>query len=129
MSIQRTYKSGQERFPKFCDQSNSTPLPVSQCLLCSYVAYLAYQGLKHGTIKVYLSAVRNIQISYGFDDPSGEVPFPQLDLVMRDIKRAEAEKGVSKRELLPISPLILSWLNEVWSLSGHTHDTKMVWAA
>ena len=54
---------------------------------------------------------------------------PQLDLVMTGIKRSEAEKGVSKRELLPISPLILSRLKEVRSPSGHTHDIKMIRAA
>ena len=42
---------------------------VNQSLLCSYVAYLASQGLKHAIIEVYLSAVRNLQISYGLDDP------------------------------------------------------------
>ena len=54
---------------------------------------------------------------------------PQLDLIMRGIKRSEAEKGVSKRERLPISPLILNKLKEVWSPSGHNHDVKMIWAA
>jgi hypothetical protein len=97
--------------------------------LCSYVAYLANQNLKHATIKVYLSAVRNLQISYGLDDPFAGTALPQLDLVMRGIKRAEAEKGVSKRERLPISPLILNQLKQVWSPTGHTHDTKMIWAA
>ena len=30
---------------------------------------------------------------------------------------------------MPISPLILGQLKGVWSLSGHTHDTNMIWAA
>ena len=128
-STQRTYKSGQERFLKFCQQGNFTPLPVNQSLLCSYVSYLADQGLKHCTIKVYLSAIRNLQISYGLGDPFAGVAWPQLDLVMRGVKRAEAEKGVTARERLPISPGILSQLKGVWSSSGHTHDTKMIWAA
>lgn len=85
--------------------------------------------MKHATIKVYLSAVRNLQISYGLDDPFAGIAMPQLDLVMRGIKRSEAEKGVSKRERLPISPLILNKLKEVWSPSGHNHDIKMIWAA
>ena len=48
---------------------------------------------------------------------------------MRGIKRAEADKGVGKRESLPISPSMLVQLKQVWSSSGHTHDTKMIWAA
>ena len=128
-STRRTYRSGQERFLKFCEQSNVTPLPVNQSLLCSYVAYLANQGLRHCTIKVYLSAVRNLQITYGYEDPFAGTAMPQLDLVMRGIKRVEAEKGISKRERMPISPLILGQLKGVWSPAGHTHDTKMIWAA
>ena len=54
---------------------------------------------------------------------------PQLDLIMRGIKRSEAKKKTSKRERLPISPLILNRLLEVWSPSGCSHDTKMIWAA
>ena len=54
---------------------------------------------------------------------------PQLDLVMRGIKRTEAKKGISNKEQLPVSPLILGRLKEVWSPSGHTNDTKMIWAA
>lgn len=128
-STQRTYRSGQERFLKFCEQHNFTPLPINQSMLCSYVACLADQGLKHCTIKVYLSAIRNLQITYGLDDPFAGVAMPQLDLVMRGIKRSEAEKGVTKRERLPISPLILGQLKEVWAPSGDTHDMKMIWAA
>ena len=128
-SSQRTYKSAQERFLKFCHQKNFTPIPVTQTLLCSYVSYLAHDGLKHATIKVYLSAVRQLQISQGQRDPFGGEVWPQLDQVMRGIKRVGAEKGITKRERLPISPGILSQLKQVWSPSGHTHNTKMIWAA
>ena len=78
--------------------------------------------MEHAAIEVYLSAVRNLQISYGLDDPFAGIAMPQLDLVMRGIKRSEAEKGVSKREQLPIFPLILLRLKEVWSPSGRTRD-------
>ena len=128
-SSQRTYKSAQERYLKFCFEHNYTPIPITQTLLCSYVAYLGHSGLKHTTIKVYLSAVRQLQISQGLKDPFAGEAMPQLDQVMRGIKRVEAEKGVTKRERLPISPNILTQLKQAWSPSGHTHNTKMNWAA
>lgn len=128
-SSQRTYKSARERFLKFCMQNDFTPVPVTQTLLCSYVSFLANSGLKHCTLKVYLSAVRHLQISHGLADPFAGQAWPQLDQVMRGIKRVEAEKGITKRERLPISPSILMQLKWVWSSSGHTHDTKMIWAA
>ena len=128
-STQRTYKSAQDRFLKFCQEGGFTPLPFSQSLLCSYVSYLADQDLKHGTIKVYLSAVRQLQIAAGLPDPFAGVAWPRLDQVMRGIKKVEAEKGCDKRERLPISPLILTKLKEVWSPSQDSYDTKMIWAA
>ena len=39
-STQRTYKSGQDRFLKFCTTVGSTPLPVDEASLCSFVAHL-----------------------------------------------------------------------------------------
>lgn len=114
---------------KFCQEAGFTPLPVSQSLLCKYVSYLANQNLKHGTIKVYLSAVRHLQIKYGMNDPFAQAAWPQLDLVMRGIKRVEAEKSGGKRERLPISPCLLKKLKDIWSPHSKEHDTKMIWAA
>ena len=102
---------------------------MTQSLLCAFVSYLADQKLKHGTIKVYLSAVRNLQIASGRTDPFAGVAWPRLDQVMRGIKRVEAEKGGDKRQRLPISPLILTKLKEAWSPHKDEYDTKMIWAA
>ena len=100
-----------------------------QSLLCMYVSYLAEQNLKHGSIKVYLSAVRNWQIASGHPGPFVGAAMPQLDQVMKGIKRVQTEKGGNKRECLPISPSILLCLKRVWSASMSEHDTNMVWAA
>ena len=94
-----------------------------------YVSHLAEQNLKHGSIKVYLSVVRNLQIASGHADPFAGAAMPQLDQVMKGIKRVQAERGEDKREHLPISPSILLRLKRVWSASISEHDTKMVWAA
>lgn len=109
-STQRTYRSAQDRFLTFCRDGSFPPLPVTESLLCAYVSYLADQHLKHATIKVYLSAIRQLQITAGLPDPIASIAWPHLDQVMKGIKRVEAEKGTVKRERLPISPLILSKL-------------------
>ena len=83
-------------------------MSVTESLLCAYVSYLADQHLKHATIKVYLSAIRQLQIATGLPDPFAGTAWPRLDQMMKGIKRVEAEKGTVKRERLPISPLILS---------------------
>ena len=78
-STQRTYKSAQDRFLHFCQAGGFSLIPVSQSLLCMYVSYLAEQKLKHSSIKVYLSAVRNLQIASGHSDPFAGAAMPQLD--------------------------------------------------
>ena len=128
-STQRTYKSAQDRFLHFCQAGDFSPVPVSQSLLCMYVSYLAEQKLKYGSMKVYLSAVRNLQIASGHSDPFTGSAMPQLDQVMKGIKRVQAESGSNKRERLPISPSILLRLKAVWSASMGEHDTRMIWAA
>ncbi len=104
-------------------------LPVSQVALCSFVAYLADQGLKHRTIKVYLSAVRHLQISAAQPDPFNGKSMPQLEYVLRGIKKRESEKAGNMRERLPVTPTILLQMKAVWDPSGTHRDTKMVWTA
>ena len=91
------------------------------------MTFLATDKLKHRSIKTYLSAVRHLQISAGFPDPS--VQMPCLEYVMRGVKRAESESGGGGREWLPITPHILRQLLGVWAPTGHQQDTKLIWAA
>ena len=102
---------------------------MSESLLCAYVSHLADQGLKHSTLKVYLSAVRYLQIASGLGDPFGGVAWPRLDYVMRGIKKADAEKGSNSKQRLPITPSILCRLKELRASSSESYDIKMMWAA
>ena len=124
-----TYKSGQDHFLKFCATAESTPLPVDEASLWSFVAHLADQHLKHRTIKTYLSVVRHLQISRGLPDPFHNSPFPRLHYVLRGIKKEESESGASHRERLPITPDILCQIYDIWKKTGGSWDTKLLWAA
>ena len=67
---QRTYQSDIKRFHDFCTKFEvMVPLPVNEQLLCQFAAFLAQQGLSSQTVKTYLAAIRNLQISLGFPDP------------------------------------------------------------
>lgn len=68
-STQKTYKSGKTKYINFCTQSSYDPLPVREAMLCKFAASIANQGLKHTTIKSYLSAIRHMQIMSGLGDP------------------------------------------------------------
>ena len=54
----RTYRSSQERFLKYCQSTNSVPFPVTEVVLCGFATHLADVGLKHRSIKTYMSGVR-----------------------------------------------------------------------
>jgi len=82
-ATKRTYQAGINKFVKFCNSYNvSSPLPVSQSLLCFYISHLANSGLSYNTIKTYLSAIRYLQIANDFPEPRA-VPMPKLNLVER----------------------------------------------
>ena len=74
---------------------------ASEGTLIYFASYLA-RTVKHSTIKLYLSAVRNLDISCGHGDP--------------------VQQKVLRGFLLPaIQPILHTWLGE--------RDLTMIWAA
>ena len=127
-STQKSYKSGQNRYLSFCTAGGFEPLPASESVLCRFVAFLADQGLKHATIKVYLSAIRFMHISEGQTDPF--LPsLTRLQYTLSGIKSSEAKSGRSKGVRLPVTPSILRKLKSVWDKDMSNADFRMLWAA
>ena len=93
--------AGKKRYLDFCSRLKISPLPVSETMLCHFIAFLRLEGLRHQTAKSYLSAVRHLQISQGFGDPRIST-MPQLELVLRGVKRELAGQPAKPR--LPITP-------------------------
>ena len=97
--------------------------------MCKYAAYVANQGLKHSTIKTYLSAVRHMQIMMGLGDPFNQ-PTPRLEYVLRGIKSDQAQKGRGgTRTRLPITPQLLKRMKICLMKEPQNNDNIMVWAA
>ena len=103
-------------------------VPVTEVVLCGFVSSLADEGLKHHTIKTYLSGVHYYQIKSGYADPFRGALLPRLDYVMKGIKCQQAKAGAKAHTRLPITPSILRQLKKVWSSSGDEMDTKMLWS-
>jgi hypothetical protein len=61
-STLKTYTSAQTWLINFCTAYSLTPYPVSESTLLYYISYLFKEGLKGNSIRVYLSAVRNLNI-------------------------------------------------------------------
>lgn len=64
-STARTYTSAQKRYLDFCFQYNLHPLPISEDTLLKYIAFLDLSKLTHGSVLVYLAAVRSFHIEEG----------------------------------------------------------------
>ncbi len=127
-STQRAYGSAQRRYQQFCRQSNLRPIPATETVLSYYVAHLAGEGLKHRTIKAYLSAIRFLQISEGKGDQFRN-PLHRLRYILQGVKREEVRQGAGRRERLPVTPNIMHKIKAVWQADSHDQDMKMLWAA
>ena len=121
----RSYRSGQSRFLRFCLEAGLQSLPVSEQVLCCFVAKLGTESLSYQTIKCYLSAVRHYSIMAGHGDPFNPGAFPVLQYVLRGVRRAPRPPA---RPRLPITPKILRLIKSQWTPHGGETDFVM-WAA
>ena len=118
-STQRAYLAGKKKYMLFCQDTSTSPLPVTEVKLVNFVAFAVDKGLKHQTIKCYLSAIRHLQIEWGGGDPRVE-KMPLLELTLRGAKRQQA--GTQGRTRLPITPAVLEKLRRVWNRDPSNPD-------
>ncbi len=74
------------------------PLPVIKSVLCSYVAFLARQGLAPTTIKIYLSALRYAHIAKNIAMPQ-QSSMPKQKLVQQGVKQTHGFKVNNDKRL------------------------------
>ena len=115
-STRSSYLSGQKKFYDFCSQlgkvhPSGSPCPTDEWTLCLFPTFLA-NTVQHSTIKVYLSAVRSLNIEQGFADP------------LRGIKKTQ---GDTSSLSLPVTDDILMVIFHALDLSLPDHG--MFWAA
>ena len=67
-----------KKFSKFCKQFQvGDPFPVTKHL-CLFAAFLADDALAPQTIKLYLAAIRNTELSFSLLDPRKRLTLPVL---------------------------------------------------
>ena len=127
----QTYDSAARRFNEFCMHFNvGNRFPVNKNLLIYFAMYLAQRGLKEQSVKTYLAAVRDLQLTMGLPDPCDSSPLPQLRFVLEGMRRMQAESGgFVPRTSLPITPLILRRIRDLWNSRPMRADYVMPWAA
>ena len=109
----KTYQVAQRRYLEFCIDFALTPLPASENVLCYFVACLGPQGLAHSSIQMYLSGIRQLSISYGFNDLEINRML-HLCQVLRGVKVEWGKLGKAPRAQLPITPMILRKMQQSW---------------
>ncbi len=130
-STRKSYLSAYKKFQEFCTHHSITdPLPVTESLLCYFVAFLALKGLSPASIRLYLAAVRHMQIMQGLPEPRAMSSLPRLRLVVNGVTRSRSQGGqVPTKPRLPITTPILRKMFETLSKRPLTHDNFMLWAA
>ena len=129
-STRKTYQSALRRFASFCTLYNVlTPFPVSESLLCYFTAHLTRDKLAPQTIKVYLSAIRHMQITMGLPEPREFSSMPRLRLVQAGVQRLHSNNPERVKVHLPITPAILRRIKEHWTPYHKDSDILMLWAA
>lgn len=117
-----------KRFHKFCITYQITdPFPVTEKLLCHFVAHLANDGLSPQTGKSYMAAIRNMQLSLGLPDPREQSSLPVLKRVLAGISRLRLNSGSPPRIRLPITSHIMRQLKVALAHSSHP-EKVMLWA-
>ena len=127
-STHKSYQAALKKFYLFCSTYNVyTPFPLTEHILCTFVAFMADQGLAPQTVKSYIAAVRSMQISLGLLDPRDQSSFQMLRRVQAGITRLRMLQGTTHRVRLPVTPHIMFKVRESLSLSSNP-DRRVIWA-
>ena len=119
-----SYRSALKAYTLFCCHHSISPLfPLTELSLARFAASLAQSRHSYGTIFVYISALRFMQL---LPDPT-DCSWPYLDQVLKGIRRSVLASVRSLR--LPVTPQILRILFSVWSQPPVTPDNLMLRAA
>ena len=116
------------RFNTFCERYQVLdPFPVTELLLCLFAASLADDGLAPQTVKAYLAAIRNMQLSLGLPDPREQSSLPVLKRVHAGIGRSRLGRGQPSRIRLSITTVLLRKMRGELERLAHP-ERLVIWA-
>ena len=80
-----SYNSAKKHYGDFCPGAGFLPVPAVEHQLCQFVSHMVDIGLKHKTIKCYLSAVRHLHLEVKLPD-SSLCNMARFEHVLRGVK-------------------------------------------
>ena len=122
-----TYSAGWRKFRSFCTETHTTSMPASEHTLLLFATSMAASHISHGTIKVYLSAVRHMHVMSGLHEHFSQQLTPRLQLTLIGIKRNQAAMS-PPRTRLPITLQLLHNIKCLLSQQPSCYDNIMLWA-
>ena len=125
-STRTMYSAAVRRYTSFCGSHNMMAFPLSEYVLCCFVAHLFSSSVAPRSIRSYLSALRYYQVALLLPDPLLST-MPRLTYVLRGAQRCQQWRGTHSR--LPVTPNILWAIYRLWSHLGVSYDRVMLWAA
>ena len=121
-----TYSAGQRQYLHFCQKAKIKAIPTSESTLTLFITHLAVSNVSHGTIKVYLSAVRHMHICRGLRKHFRKQLTPRLLLILRGIIKHQADIH-PVRKCLPITIQLLGRIRHLLSKQPSYVNTTL-WA-
>ena len=128
-SYSRTiYAAGQGRYIYFCNTAKVPATPATEYTLILFIIHFASTNISYATIKVYLSAIRHMNVSKGWHNHFNQQLTPRLQLILRGIRKRQPSTRVP-RVRLPITVQILHSTRRLLSQKPKSYVTTMLWAA
>ncbi len=122
----RRYASAWGKYSAWCKDLGEEPLPVTEDKALAYVALLAKQGMKKGTVKYHLAGLRMAQIKAGMRAPDWS-EMDRLTQLKKGLARLEAVGGNRGHAREPVREIHMRAMLDVWTSKGQRGT--MLWAA
>lgn len=123
MKYKSSLDSAHRTYLTWCAFFGFKAVPALEGVLMMYVRTLADSGLKYGTIKNYMSAVRTLHKMHGVEAPATKAHY-HYSRVLQGIKR---EIGGTVRQKLHLTPKILLTMYD--KIDWQDRNEKMFFAA
>ena len=115
-STRKVYTAGWNRYLKFAHNFSLACLPVTSEKATLFVAFLGTQGLSLSTIESY------IRLTLAPCDPCPSLHSPQMALLLRGIRRSQAQSG-PRLVRLPIMPTLMRRIKSTLARHADSYDS------
>ena len=122
----RAYGAGQRCYLTFCRRYALRPIPASATTLTFFVGHMRRIGLRGGTARQYLAAVRRLHLQRGHPLPAGTPPY--LGAALRGYELRGWEPTERRRQAITV-PLLRQLKNRLGVVLPSAWDQRCVWAA